>query len=123
MSKNKNRRAGIIYVKVNGGLVEAKGAFTYGLGSHKREHIAGADGIHGFKETPQVAFIEGATTDSADLDLKTLREADAETVTLELNNGKVITLSDAWFAADDTANTEEGEIPVRWESSHPAVES
>ena len=83
-----NRRAGIIYVKVDGKQYDAKGAYTYNLGKPKRDAIIGANGVHGYKETPQVAFIEGAVTDSDELDLATLVTADNVTVTLELNNGK-----------------------------------
>lgn len=117
-----NRRAGIIYVKVDGKQYDAKGAYTYNLGKPKRDAIIGADGVHGYKETPQVAFIEGAVTDSDELDLATLVTADNVTVTLELNNGKIITLSRAWFAGDGTASTEEAEIPVRFESKNRAQE-
>ena len=102
-----NRRAGIIYVKVDGKQYDAKGAYTYNLGKPKRDAIIGADGVHGYKETPQVAFIEGAVPD----------------VTLELNNGKVVTLSNAWFASEGSGSTDEGEIAVRFESRREAVES
>lgn len=79
--------------------------------------------MHGYKETPQVAFIEGAVTDSDELDLATLVTADNVTVTLELNNGKVVTLSNAWFASEGSGSTDEGEIAVRFESRREAVES
>ena len=106
-----NRRAGRISFKVDGTLYEAKGSFSYNLGLDVREAIIGADGVHGYKETPQVSYIEGAVTDREDLDLEALVGADECTVTLELNNGKIITLSRAWFAGDGTASTEEAEIP------------
>ena len=86
------------------------------------EAIIGADGVHGYKETPQVSYIEGAVTDREDLDLEALVGADECTVTLELNNGKIITLSRAWFAGDGTASTEEAEIPIRFESKSRAQE-
>ena len=123
MAGNNNRRAGIIYVKVDGALIEAKGSFSYGLGLPKRDPIIGSDGVHGFKETPTVAFVEGATTDSPDLELDKLQLQDGVTVTLELNNGKTVTLGEAWFAAEGTVTTDEAEIPVRWESRKQAVES
>ena len=91
-----NRRAGRIYFKVDGTQYDAKGKFSYNLGLDKREAIVGADGVHGYKSTPQVAHVEGAITDSADLDLATFQGADNVTVTLELANGKVIVLSNAW---------------------------
>lgn len=117
-----NRRAGIIYLKIDGALQEAKGDFSYNLGSPKRDAIIGADGIHGFKETPQVPFIEGAVTDAATLDLSALTTIDNATVHLELNNGKTIVLANAWYASEGTPTTGEAEIPVRFESRTPAQE-
>lgn len=112
------RRAGLIQVQVNGEILDAKGSWSYGLGRPKREAMVGADGIHGYKETPQVAFVEGAITDRGSLDVATLATGRDLTVTLSLSNGKVIVLRDAWFAGEATASTEEAEIPVRWEGAN-----
>lgn len=108
-------RAGIFYLKVNGTMHDAKGAFTYSLGLPKRETIVGADGPHGFKTTPQVPYIEGEITDARDLDLKKLCETVGATVTLELQNGKVIVLREAAYCGDGKVQTEEGNIVVRFE--------
>lgn len=110
-----NRRAGVIYFKISGALQEAKGEFTYNLGKPKRTAIVGADSVHGYSEEPQVAFIEGAVTDRADLSLATLLAMDGELVTLELANGKTVSLRDAWYASEGSVKTKEGEIPVRFE--------
>ena len=111
-----NRRVGgIIFVKVDGQLFNAKGAFDYNLGVLKREAVAGQDAIHGFKEVPQVPMIEGTITDDSDLNLQSLLETRDATVTIELANGKVIVLQEAWYAADGNVNTEEGEVEVRFE--------
>lgn len=118
-----NRRAGRIYLKVDGILHDAKGSFSYNIGQDKRDPIIGADGVHGYKETPQVAYIEGALTDRGDLDLEALAKQDNVTVTLELVNGKTIVLPNAWFAGEATVTTDEAEISVRWESRSPATES
>lgn len=112
------RRAGLIQLQVNGEIFDAKGSFSYNLGRPMREAIPGSDGIHGYKETPQVAFIEGAITDRGNLDVATLVSQRDVTVTLTLGNGKVIVLRDAWFAGEGTASTEEAEIPVRWEGAN-----
>ena len=85
-----SKRAGIFYLKVNGNSYDAKGNFSYNLGQPMREAIVGADGIHGYKETPQVAFIEGEITDQSSLDLAALLLTDDATATLELANGKLI---------------------------------
>jgi len=116
------RVGGIIEVKVGAVLQDAKGEFSYNLGLPLRKPVKGAGRVHGFSEEPQVAFIEGAITDRQTLDLASLLATDGATVTLTLANGKVILLRDAWFAADGTGKTEEGEIAVRFESKSQAEE-
>lgn len=109
------RKGGIIQVQTGGVIQDAKGNFTYNLGAPLRSAIVGTDAVHGYMEKPQVAFIEGELTDRGDLDLRALVTAKDITVTLTLANGKVVTLRDAWFAAEGTGNSEEGNIGVRWE--------
>jgi hypothetical protein len=116
------RIGGIIQLQVNGEMQDAKGAFTYGIGKPKRETVAGQDRPHGYKETPTVAFIEGTITDRSTLDLAALATGKGLTITLELANGKIVTLADAYFAGEPNPNTEEGEIPVRWESTQEGEE-
>jgi Phage tail tube protein len=109
------RVGGIITVQINGEIQKAKGNFTYNLGRPKREAVIGADAVHGFKEVPQTAFIEGEITDREDLDLDKLVKLENATVTAQLANGKTFVLRDAWFAGDGTGNTDEGNITVRFE--------
>jgi hypothetical protein len=109
------RRAGLIQFNIDGVLYDAKGNFTYNLGRPKREAVIGADGVHGYKETPQPAFIEGEITDRGDLDLNSLVTMSGKTVTLTLGNDKVVALRDAWYAGEGTGNTEEANIAVRFE--------
>jgi hypothetical protein len=110
------RRAGILYLRIDGTIYDAKGNFTYNIGAPKREAIVGADKVHGYKEVPQVSFIEGELTDSKNLDLQALVSLDGVTATLELANGKVISLRDAWYAGDGNVQTEEGNIQLRLEA-------
>lgn len=109
------RVGGIIYLKVDGELYSAKGNFTYNLGRARAEAVIGAEAVHGYKETPQVPFIEGEVTHRGDVDLDALVSIRDATVTLELANGSVIVLRNAWFAAEGTGNTEEGNVGVRFE--------
>jgi hypothetical protein len=109
------RVGGIIFLKSDGELFDAKGEFTYNLGVPKKEGVVGADTVHGYKETPQLPFIEGAITDRKDLDSEKLRKIKDATVTLELANGKVIVIREAWEASDGTGSSEEGELEVRFE--------
>ncbi|TAH39292.1 MAG: phage tail protein [Planctomycetota bacterium] len=109
------RVAGIIRFKANGTQHRAKGNFSYNIGAPKREAVVGADAVHGYKETPQQPFIEGEITDSEDLKLKDLVTLADGTITLELANGKLIALYEAWFAGDGTGQTQEANIAVRYE--------
>lgn len=114
---NELRRGGIIFLKVNGEMQDAKGNFTFNIGAPKRDAIVGADAIHGYKDVPQIPFIEGEITDRGSLDLKALLLTENATVTLELANGKVISLRNAWYAGEGTGNTEEGNMGVRFEAT------
>lgn len=109
------RVGGIISVADDGVVRDAKGSFTYSLGTPKRDGVVGSDGVHGFTETPTVPFIEGAITDRKNLDLKAYFLTENATVTLRLANGKTIVLRNAWYAGDGTATTEQGEVVSRFE--------
>jgi hypothetical protein len=109
------RRGGTIALLVGGEVQDAKGEFTYQLGTSKREAIIGQDRVHGYKENPQVPYIEGTITDRSNLDVKALLTGKDLNITLSLANGKTISLTEAWYAGDGKATTGEGEIEVRWE--------
>lgn len=111
------RRGGIIELKIDGEIFDAKGNFTYGLGKPERTGVVGADGIHGYKEMPVVPFIEGEITDKDVLNLDRLSQVVDSVITLTLANGKIIVLRDAWMTNQDglSASTEEGAIKVRFE--------
>lgn len=106
------RRAGIISVQINGEVQDAAGDFEYNLGALKRETMIGVDKVHGFKETPQAPFIKGTIRDRKTLDLKALASMEDVTVTLQLANGKVVVLRNAWFDGDGTAKVDDASIEV-----------
>lgn len=110
-----SRVAGLLEVQVNGNILQAKGSFDYNLGKNKKTAVVGHDRVHGYKELPQVPYIEGEITDASDLDVESLMEASDVTITLKLANGKVILLESAWYAADGVVGTEEANIEVRYE--------
>lgn len=111
------RKGGIIFLKVDGKQLQAVGNFTYGLGKPVRTTLVGPDGPHGFSELPTAGFIEGEIRDGQDLSLDEIGDITNATIHLELANGKVIALRNAHSMNPDglTGNTEEGNIPVRFE--------
>lgn len=106
---------GIMVARANGVQLRAKGDWTYNDGEPTREAVVGADGVHGFKRVPRTAFIEGAITDTGDVDVRALKRLEGATITLDLANGKTFVLAQAWFAGEGTVSTGEGEIAVRFE--------
>ena len=107
--------AGTISFLINGVVYNAAGDFTYDLGAPKREMLIGPDRVHGYKETPKVPYIEGDIRDAKGLDVKTLTLLDNAEVTLELANGKIVTLSGAVFCGDGTVTTADAVIKARFE--------
>ena len=108
------RRGGIIQIQVNGIVEDAKGNWSYNLGIPKRETILGSDTVHGYKDVPQEAFIEGEITDRTGLNLAALCLLKGATITLSLANDKVIVLRNAWWSGEGTGNSEEGNIAARF---------
>jgi hypothetical protein len=92
---------GRIEIQTNGEIYQADGDFTYDRGRPNRRTIFGADGrIHGYKETPREAFIQGTIADRGNLDLDAVERFDDATVTLSLANGETVVLTDAWYAGN-----------------------
>jgi len=110
------RVGGIIFIKADSKQYQAKGSWTYNFGVPKREGVVGSDKVHGYKEMPQIPFVEGSITDSGDISAEDLLKLKDVTITLELANGKVGVWRNAWFAGDGNITTEEGEITARFES-------
>ena len=109
------RVSGTLFVKIDGVQRDAQGSWTYNLGQPKREVVIGADRVHGYMEKPQVAFIEGEITDQSDLDLVALQNLTDSTITLEVANGKIIIVRNAYYAADGNVGGENANIQVRFE--------
>ncbi len=109
------RRGGIIFLKIDGVQQDVKGQFEYSIQSSQKEAVVGHDGVHGYKELPVAPMISGVITDRKDLSLKQLAAISDSTITLQLGNDKVVVIRNAWFSGELKGQTEEGEIPVKFE--------
>jgi hypothetical protein len=109
------RRGGIVRLQVDGEVYQVVGEWTRNLGRGMREALVGSDEVHGYKETPQTPFLEGVIRDRGDLDLDRLMRLDSATITMELPNGKVFVLYNAWFAGEGSITSDEGAVAVRFE--------
>ncbi|PCJ55875.1 MAG: phage tail protein [Planctomycetota bacterium] len=108
---------GIINVQIDGVNLRARGEWTYGLGIPKNEAVEDINGIRGFKNSAQVAFVEGEITDAREFDHISFASITDATITLKLANGKVLVWREAWHAGESVGNTGEGTIGCRFESA------
>jgi Phage tail tube protein. len=114
---HEQRSAGIIYVKIDGDQIEARGKFTYQLSGEKKDGGANADGSAYLTGKAELGFIKGSISDTNKVDLEALKDAEDVSVTLELGNGKVISAKRAWQVDAMQGDSETGEIPIEWKSS------
>ncbi|CAM5771995.1 hypothetical protein LMIY3S_03695 [Labrys miyagiensis] len=109
------RFAGIAYVKVDAKQFPLRGNMTVMPSATVRSGIAGQDYVHGYSEMPVVPYVEGdfsLTTDWAIGDIKGITDA---TVTVELANGRVYVLRNAWQAGDLPLESADGKVRLRFE--------
>ena len=108
------RIGGIIRLQIDGEVYRIAGVWTRNLGVPMREELIGSEEVHGFKETARAPFLEGAMRDSGDLDLRALQSITGATVTMEMPNGKLFVLYDAFYSGEGNISSEEGEITARF---------
>lgn len=105
-----NLIGGAAYLKLDGVQHMSRGKWSYNHGMPTRETVYDGANAVGYVERPQEPFVQGDMTVPASLDVAKLVTADDVTLTLELDNGNVVVLRNAWFAADGTVDVEEGMI-------------
>jgi len=113
-----DRIAGTIEVTGNGKVWKMAAAINYNMGNPLRETLIGPDGIHGYKETPQVAFIEGEVRVTKGFKVKEFTTLTQVTVLAKLANGTKVMVSDAHYENEGTAETEEGKLPFKFVSDY-----
>ena len=115
-----HKRAGTAYLRLTHEGADAvqldlRGSWKVDLTAFEREGIAGLDGVHGYKESPRVPSAEGEVTLPKGITLDQLDDFCDGTVTLELANGTVATLRNAWTAGSREIDADEGKVGVRFE--------
>lgn len=112
-----NPIAGTAFVTRNGVTLRVAGACTYRVANVERESKTGMSGVYGYTEKPIPGFIEIDFVDAGDTQVGDLADAVADTVVLELTNGKVITGTNLWTTTATEINAAQGEGKIRWEGS------
>lgn len=108
------RVAGICYIKVDGAQLEVSGGIEVPLVDVKRETVMGLSGPAGLKETALEPYVKVSAIVGADFPYDTLRTNTEMTVTAELANGKVYTLSGAFIKGEPSVKGDEGTVELEF---------
>ncbi len=110
------RLAGIISLSVDGVIQACAGDFTFNLGTPLREALVGPDNVHGYKETPQVPFIEGDLRYTPNFDIKAFYNKSGIDAQLKLATGETFVFIDGWVCGEGTIGTSEATMAFRFEA-------
>lgn len=108
------RVAGICYIKVDGEQLEVSGGVECPIVDVKRETVMGLAGPAGLKETALEPFIKLSAIFMPNFPLSTLQTNTEMTVTAELANGKVYTLSGAFLKGEPSVKGEDGTVDLEF---------
>jgi uncharacterized protein YlzI (FlbEa/FlbD family) len=81
----------------------------------ERTGIAGQDRVHGYSELPVVPYIAGDVSTLEGTAVESVDAVTDATITVEMANGSVYVLRNAWRAERSTVNTRDGQFHVRFE--------
>jgi hypothetical protein len=108
------RVAGICYIKVDGQQLEVEGSVEAPLAETKKETVMGLNGSAGYKETAQRQYLKVSCVLVPGFPTSTLATGTSMTVTAELANGSVYTLSGAWLEGEAAAKADEGKVELEF---------
>lgn len=108
------RIAGICYIKCDGEQLEVSGGIEVPLVDLKRETVMGASGPAGFKETALEPYVKVTAIFMPSFPIDALRSNTDMTITAELSNGKVYTLSGAFVKGEPAIKGEEGTVDLEF---------
>jgi hypothetical protein len=106
------RVAGICYIKLDGEQLTVEGSVECPVNEFNREAVMGLSGLAGFKETATEQYIKVAAIFESGFPLTTVRDNVDMTVTAELANGKVYTLSGAFLSGENSVKGDEGKVDL-----------
>lgn len=108
------RVAGICFFKVDGEQLELKGSLECPITDTQRESVMGLSGVAGYKETTRTPSIKGTFIFVPGFPLAKLNTGTDMTITAELANGKVYTLSGAYLVGEPMAKGDDGEVDLEF---------
>ncbi len=108
------RVAGICYIKVDGEQLEVSGGVEVPVVDVKREAVMGLAGPAGLKETALEPYVKLSAIFMPEFPIDLLQTNTELTITAELANGRVYTLSGAYLKGEPAAKGEDGTIELEF---------
>ena len=99
---------GLRGLRIGGVKYKCAGHATYDLGISRKEAVTGADSFHGHKITPKPGRVQIDLRDSSDIKIEDLQKVEDQPLTVELENGKVISYPSMTYSGEGETNSEEG---------------
>lgn len=112
-----SRIAGVAFWAVDGTRLAVRGNLTVSPTATERAGIAGQDYVHGYSENPVVPYVEGDVSTVPGTKVSDIDAVTGSTITVELADGRVFTLQNAWRAGRSEVNTKDGMFKVRFEGT------
>ena len=109
-----NKIAGTCYIKVDGEQLEVKGSVEVPLSEKKRENVMGLNGSAGFKEMAQEPYVNLTALFTSGFPLSKITTGTDLTITAELANGKVYTLTGGFLTDPGPVKAEDGELELKF---------
>jgi hypothetical protein len=109
------RVAGTCYIKVDGDQLEVSGGVEVPTTDVTRETVMGVNRPAGRKETARTPFVKLTAIFRDDFPLEKIADGTDMTVTAELPNGNVYTLSEAYQVGEPSAKADDGTIELTFE--------
>lgn len=108
------RVAGICFIKADGEQLEVSGGVEVPLMDVMRETVMGTNGPAGYKETALEPYVKVTSVFVPSFPLDTLKNNVDMTVTAELPNGRVYTLSGAFLKGEPAVKADDGTIELEF---------
>ena len=107
--------AGTAFVKVDGDQLTLSGTLKVDPSEFEREGMVGLSGVAGFNEKNVIPEVEIEIFVTSQTDLTKLKDLVDGSVTVELANGKVFVLRNAWLASRLPIDGAEGKLPIKFQ--------
>lgn len=104
--------SGIIEVKRDGSVLRVEGEWTYHDGTPQKEEQVGHNYVAPVYQ-PQARFVAGNARFETLAEESDFLATKSATITLQLANGELLTLEDAFVTRTGEGNTNSGLVPVR----------